>query len=139
MAIWTCTDASFLSRPKSGSVAGFSVGLRDYPPYTFLTHPQKATDKTKESNRPLLAFYNPTHSLTYPPLSPTTLPFTPSLCQRIPVVVAFVAEAEYATTFGGGQVLVELTLTLTNLGHPQLSPYPIRRQQMRDRSCDFFG
>jgi hypothetical protein len=33
-----------------------------------------------------------------------------------------VAEAEYATTFGGGQVLVELTLTLTFLGHPRQSP-----------------
>ncbi len=31
------------------------------------------------------------------------------------------AEAEYAVAFGGGQVLVELTLTLTNLGHPQQS------------------
>ncbi len=43
-------------------------------------------------------------------------------CQCIPVVVASVAEAEYAAAFGGGQVLVELTLTLTNLGHPQQSP-----------------
>jgi hypothetical protein len=33
-----------------------------------------------------------------------------------------VAEAEYASAFGGGQVLVELTLTLTNLGHPQQAP-----------------
>jgi hypothetical protein len=33
MALWTCTDASFLSRPKSGSVAGCSVGLGDPPPY----------------------------------------------------------------------------------------------------------
>ncbi len=32
------------------------------------------------------------------------------------------AEAEYAAAFGGGQVLVELTLTLSNLGHPQQSP-----------------
>ncbi len=32
------------------------------------------------------------------------------------------AEAEYAAALGGGQVLVELTLTLTNLGHPQQSP-----------------
>jgi hypothetical protein len=38
------------------------------------------------------------------------------------VVVASVAEAEYAAAFGGGQVLVELTLILTNLGHPQQSP-----------------
>jgi hypothetical protein len=43
-------------------------------------------------------------------------------CQRISVVVASVAEAEYAAAFGGGQVLLELTLTLTNLGHPQQSP-----------------
>ncbi len=32
------------------------------------------------------------------------------------------AEVEYAAAFGGGQVLVELTLTLTNLGHPQQLP-----------------
>ncbi len=38
------------------------------------------------------------------------------------MVVASVAEAEYAAASGGGQVLVELTLTLTNLGHPQQSP-----------------
>jgi hypothetical protein len=45
-----------------------------------------------------------------------------AFCQRIPVVVASVAEAEYAAAFGGGQVLVELTLTLTNLYHPQQLP-----------------
>ncbi len=44
-----------------------------------------------------------------------------AFCQRILVVVAPVAEAEYAAAFGGGQVLVDLTLTLTNLGHPQQS------------------
>ncbi len=38
------------------------------------------------------------------------------------MVVASVAEAEYAAAFGGEQVLVEPTLTLTNLGHPQQSP-----------------
>ncbi len=38
------------------------------------------------------------------------------------MVVASVAETEYAAAFGGGQVLVELTLTLTYLGHPQQSP-----------------
>ncbi len=37
------------------------------------------------------------------------------------MVVASVAEAEYAAAFGGGQVLVELTLTLTKLGRPQKS------------------
>jgi hypothetical protein len=51
-----------------------------------------------------------------------------------------VAEAEYAAAFGGGQVLVELTLTRTNLGHPPtVTPSPIRRQRMRDWSCDFLG
>jgi hypothetical protein len=54
------------------------------------------------------------------PPSPTTLPIH-AFCQHIPVVVASVAEAEYAAAFGGGQVLVELTLVLTNLGHPQQS------------------
>jgi hypothetical protein len=38
------------------------------------------------------------------------------------VVVASVAETEYSAAFGGGQVLIELTLTLTNLGHPQQTP-----------------
>ena len=38
------------------------------------------------------------------------------------MVVASGAEAEYAAAFGGGQVLAELALTLTNLGHPQQSP-----------------
>ncbi len=62
----------------------------------------------------LPAFFNPTPLSPYPPLH--------AHCQRIPVVVVPVAEAEYAAAFGGGQVLVELTLTLTNLGHPQQSP-----------------
>ncbi len=38
------------------------------------------------------------------------------------MVVASVAEAEYVAAFGGGQVLAELSLTLTHLGHPQQSP-----------------
>jgi hypothetical protein len=33
-----------------------------------------------------------------------------------------VAEAEYAAAFGGGQMMTELSLTLTNLGHLQQSP-----------------
>jgi hypothetical protein len=99
------------------------IGRARRPHPAFLT-PQKATDKAKELNRPLSApptFYIPTHPLTYPPLSVThNLPLH-AFCQRIPVVVASVAEAEYAAVFGGGQVSVELTLTLTNLGHPQQS------------------
>ena len=61
----------------------------------------------------------PTHF--FPPTTTHNAPLH-AFCQRIPVVVASVAEAEYAATFGGGQVLAELTLTLTNLGHPQQSP-----------------
>jgi hypothetical protein len=71
MALWAATDASFLSRPKSGSVAGCSVGLGDPPP----CHPQKATDKVKELKRPLFvppASYNPILPLTYPTMSPTS-------------------------------------------------------------------
>ncbi len=53
-----------------------------YSVITFLTRPQKATDKAKEQNRPLSVlpvFYNPTHLVPYvPPLWPTTLPGMPS-------------------------------------------------------------
>ncbi len=72
------------------------------------------TDKVKEPNRPLSVpptFYNPTHPLTYPPVITHNAPLH-AFYQRIPVVVASVAEAEYAPAFGGGQVLVKLTLTL---------------------------
>ena len=37
-------------------------------------------------------------------------------CCRIPVVVAPVAEAEYAAAFGGAQIGVELRRILSNLG-----------------------
>ncbi len=57
------------------------------------------------------------------------------------MVVASVAEAEYAAAFGGGQVLVELTLTLTNLGHPQQSPplLFVDNECAIGLDCDFFG
>jgi hypothetical protein len=51
MALWACTDASFLSRPKSGGVAGCSVGLGDPPPYLF-NPPQKVTDKVGRQTVP---------------------------------------------------------------------------------------
>jgi hypothetical protein len=41
MALWACTDASYLSRPKSGSVAGCSVGLGD-PPHYLLNPPPES-------------------------------------------------------------------------------------------------
>jgi hypothetical protein len=115
-------DASFLSRPKSGSVAGCSVTLGDPHP-TFLTHPQKATDKVGKTNSPLSVpptFYNPTPLISLHPLSP----ISPSPC-RLPAHTrggSVCGRGGVCCRFGGGQVLVELTLTLTNLGHPQQSP-----------------
>ncbi len=79
------------------------------------------------------------HSYLTPPLVTHNNAPLHAFCQRIPVVVASVAEAEYAAAFGGEQVLVKLTLTLTNLGHPTVTPSPIRRQRMHDWSCDFLG
>jgi hypothetical protein len=120
MALWACTDASYLSRPKSGSVAGCSVGLGD-PPHYLLHPPQESRRQSIREKQSLvrasrLIQAHPPH----PPPSPTThnAPLH-AFCQHIPVVVASVAEAEYAAAFGGGQVLAELLLTLTNLGHPQ--------------------
>ena len=95
------------------------LGL-ETPHLTSLTHPQKATDKVGKTNSPFPAFHKPTPSILPHPVTHNA-PLH-AFCQRIPVVVASVAEAEYAAAFGGGQVLVELTLTLTNLGHPQQSP-----------------
>jgi hypothetical protein len=119
MALWCCTDASYLSRPKSGSVAGCSVGLGDPPSYLLNPPPEsrRQSFKTKQTliRASRLIQFHP--SVT----SPTPITHNAPLhafCQRIPVVVASVAEAEYAAAFGRGQVLVELTLTLTSLGHP---------------------
>jgi hypothetical protein len=123
MALWACTDASFLSRLKSGSVAGCSVALGDSPPYLLNpppeSHRQSWKDKQSLVRASRLLQSHPSHVT---PLSVTHNAPLHAFCQRIPVVVASVTEAEYAAAFGGGQVLVELTLTLTNLGHPQQSP-----------------
>ncbi len=143
MALWACTDASYLSRPKSGSVTGCSVGLGD-PPYLLCINPppESRRQSLREKQSLLRAFHLIQSHPSHPPPSTTThnAPLH-AFYQRIPVVVASVAEAEYAAAFGGGQVLAELTLTLTNLGHPQQSPpfLSLRRQRMRNRSCDFFG
>jgi hypothetical protein len=124
MALWACTDASYLSRPKSGSVAGCSVGLGDPPPYLLNPPPESRRQSLKDKQSLVRASRLLQSHPSYPPPSPTThnAPLHAFCHQRIPVVVASVAEAEYAAAFGGGQVLVELTLTLTNLGHPQQSP-----------------
>jgi hypothetical protein len=123
MTLWACIDASFLSRIKSGSVAGFSVGLRDPPHYLLNPSPESRRQSIREKQSLVRACRliqsHPSHPL--PSLTTHNAPLH-AFCQRIPVVVASVAEAEYAAAFGGGQVLVELTLTLTNVGHPQQSP-----------------
>jgi hypothetical protein len=125
-----CIDASFLFRPKSGSVVGCSVGLEDPPPYLLNPHTRVRASRLLQSNP---SFTLPTFVTHNAPLHVH--------CQRISVVVASVAEAEYAAAFGGGKVLVELTLTLTNLGWPPptVASSPLCGQRVCDRSCDFFG
>jgi hypothetical protein len=121
MALWACTDtdASFLSRPKSGSG---SVGLGDPPPYLLNPPPESHRQSWKDNQSLVRASRLLQSHSSYPTPPPVThnAPLHAS-CQRIPVVAASVAEAEYAAAFDGGQVLVDLTLTLTNLGHPQQS------------------
>ncbi len=124
MALWACTDASFPSQPKSGTVAGCSVGLGDPPPY-FLNPPPESHRQRKPNNKtdPCPCF---PPSTIQPILCPTYL----SHPQRSPPCFlpahtrggCVCGRSEYSTAFGGGQVLVELTLTLTNLGHPQQTP-----------------
>jgi hypothetical protein len=97
------------------------LGL-EAPHPTCLTHPQKVTDKVGKTNSPLSARLLQSHPSHVTSLSVTHNAPLHAFCQRIPVGVASVAEAEYAAAFGGGQVVVELTLTLTNLGYPQQSP-----------------
>jgi hypothetical protein len=84
------SDASYLSRPRAGSVAGSFHWLGSA--YTFVPH---AFDTTP-INHPVSA-----HST------------------RIPVVVSFVAEAEYAALFAAARLGVDERLILANLGHPQ--------------------
>ena len=48
MALWACTDASYLSRPKSGSVAGCSVGLGDPPHYLLNPPPESRRQSIRE-------------------------------------------------------------------------------------------
>jgi hypothetical protein len=84
------SDASYLSRPRAGSVAGSFHWLGSA--YTFVPH----TIDTTPINHPISA-----HST------------------RIPVVVSFVAEAEYAALFAAARLGVDERLILANLGHPQ--------------------
>jgi hypothetical protein len=72
MALWACTDASFLSRPKSGSVAGCSVGLGDRPPY--LLHPppesRRQSWKDKQSLVRASRLLRPTPLISHHPCHP---------------------------------------------------------------------
>ncbi len=88
MALWACTNASYLSRPNSGSVAGCSVGLEDPPPYLLNPPPEshRQSAKTKQTllraSRLLLqsnlSFTLPTSVTHNAPLH--------AHCQRIPVI-----------------------------------------------------
>jgi hypothetical protein len=118
MALWACTDASFLFRPKSGSsVAGCSVGLGDPPLYLLNPPPESHRQSWKDKQSLVRASRLLQSHPSYPYLTPPPVTHNAPLhafCQRIPMVVASVAEAGYAAAFfGGGQVLVEFTPTLT--------------------------
>ncbi len=133
MALWACTDASVLSRPKSGSVAGCSIGLGDSPPSSPESHRQSQRTQQPLSVPPV--FYNPTHHLIYPPLSPTRLPSTLSaFCQRIHVVVVRCRFWWWARSVGRAHAHPNQPWRT-----PTVTPSPIRQQRMRDRSCDFFS
>jgi hypothetical protein len=51
MALWGCTDASYMSRPNSGSVVGCSVGLGDPSSYRLNPPPESRRQslKTKQT------------------------------------------------------------------------------------------
>jgi hypothetical protein len=87
IALWCCTDASYLSRPNSGSVAGCSVGLGDPPPYLLNPPPESRRQslKTKQT-----LFSSPDHRDTWAPHGDRAFTLGPALthyhCQRVYVV-----------------------------------------------------
>jgi hypothetical protein len=87
MILRSYSDASFLSRPRAGSVAGSHHFLGDHSDDAPLNHPIS------------------TH------------------CTRIPVVCAFVAEAEYAGVFAAARIATNerQIQILEDMGHPQPS------------------
>ncbi len=73
MTLWCCIDASFLSRPNSGSVAGCSVCLGDPPPYLLNPPP----DSHRQSFRKTLSLIRVPRLIiqscpSSPPPTPTT-------------------------------------------------------------------
>jgi hypothetical protein len=88
MILRAFSDASFLSRPNAGSVAGSHHCLGDHDDSAPLNHPIS------------------TH------------------CTRIPVVCAFVAEAEYAGVFASARIATNERQILSDMGYPQ-PPTPI--------------
>jgi hypothetical protein len=108
MALWAATDASFLSRPKSRSAAGRSVGLGDPSPYSLDPPPEshRQSQRTKHTlirSSSRLLQSHPSFDLPIPVTHNAPLH---AFCQRIPVMVASVAEVKYAAAFGGEQVLI---------------------------------
>jgi hypothetical protein len=57
MALWACTDVNILSRPKSGSVAGCSVGLGEPPAQSTPRKPQ--TEEYQDQTDPCPCFPPP--------------------------------------------------------------------------------
>jgi hypothetical protein len=72
MALWACTDASYLSRPKSGSVAGCSVGLGDPPPYLLNPPPESRRQSIREKQSLVRASRLIQSHPSHPLPSPTT-------------------------------------------------------------------
>jgi hypothetical protein len=84
------SDASYLSRPNAGSVAG--------------------------------SFHYLGSSYSFHPTLPDDFPINHPVSARstkIPVVVSFVAEAEYAALFASARIAVDERQILADLGHPQ--------------------
>ena len=94
MLLRTHSDASYLSRPNSGSVAGG---------YQFLGNLHDTT------------------TFNHPILTSSTL---------IPVIVAPITEAEYATVYASCILACDIRRTLANMGYPQ-PPTPI----LTDSEC----
>jgi hypothetical protein len=131
-------DASFLSRPKSGSVVCCSVGLGDPPPLPSQSPPRKSQTKLERQTVPYPsvppACYNPTPLMYHRPCHPQCLSscLLPahtrggSVCGRGGVCCRFWRWASVGRAHAPNQPWP-----------PYLNshPSPIRR----DQSCDFLG